>query len=216
MTRIALLDKQELFRQSLESLFHINGGNEIVLSTGNFNYFQNSLAPGLADILIVDVKDLTDGEWDILTESSHHHPAMQIIALTELVCRDTLSRLMNCGVRGYYSKLVNASILTDVISEIAGNFNSFDLKLGPVVRDQLHKNRPQAQFQEELEKITFSDREIQILKMICQEMKNIEIAEILNISVRTVESHRRRMIEKTCSRTILGVVMYINQRNIQI
>lgn len=216
MTRIALLDKQELFRQSLESLFQLNGGKEVVLSTGSFTYFQNSLSPGMADILIVDIKDISNEEWDVLKEAAHHHPAMQIIALSELICKETLTRLMLCRVRGYYSKLINSTSLLTAISEIGNNFNPLDLKLGPAVREQLQTNGslPSSVCEEHV--VKFSERELQILKMIAREMTNVEISQVLSLSVRTIETHRRRMIEKTGSKTMLGVIVYAKDHNLGI
>ncbi|OFX17262.1 MAG: hypothetical protein A2033_00325 [Bacteroidetes bacterium GWA2_31_9] len=55
---------------------------------------------------------------------------------------------------------------------------------------------------------TLSDREIEILKLIVSEFSSFEIAEKLNISVRTVDSHRRNIIEKTGVKSLIGLYKY--------
>jgi len=53
-----------------------------------------------------------------------------------------------------------------------------------------------------------SEREIEILKLIADELSSIEISEKLNISIRTVDSHRRNIIAKTGAKTLIGLYKY--------
>ena len=54
----------------------------------------------------------------------------------------------------------------------------------------------------------FSDRELQIIRMICKEMKSKEIADKLFINIRTVESHRKHVMEKSNSKNFIGVILF--------
>ncbi|OFX59580.1 MAG: hypothetical protein A2046_04180 [Bacteroidetes bacterium GWA2_30_7] len=56
--------------------------------------------------------------------------------------------------------------------------------------------------------IMLSEREIEILKLIADELSSIEISEKLNISIRTVDSHRRNIIAKTGAKTLIGLYKY--------
>lgn len=58
-----------------------------------------------------------------------------------------------------------------------------------------------------------SKREITILKLICEEKSSVEIAEILEISLRTVDGHRNSLLHKTGVKTIAGLVIYAIQNN---
>ncbi len=62
----------------------------------------------------------------------------------------------------------------------------------------------------------FSERELKILYQVCLECTNQEIADKLQLSIRTVESHRRRMIERTQSKTMLGVVLFAMTNNLEL
>ena len=67
---------------------------------------------------------------------------------------------------------------------------------------------------ENSEKVIFSDREIEVLKLVCKEYSNKEIADKLCISARTVEGHRLKLQEKTNARNTVGMVMYAFKNNI--
>lgn len=56
--------------------------------------------------------------------------------------------------------------------------------------------------------ISITMREMEIIRLACQEHSSSEIAEILSINVRTVETHRKRMIRKTKARNFIGVILY--------
>ena len=54
----------------------------------------------------------------------------------------------------------------------------------------------------------FSERELQIIKMICKEDKSKEIADKLFINVRTVETHRKNVMERCGAKNIIGVILF--------
>jgi DNA-binding CsgD family transcriptional regulator len=54
----------------------------------------------------------------------------------------------------------------------------------------------------------FNDREIEVLKLVCQECSNQEIADKMFLSVRTVEGYRARLFEKTRSKNLVGLVIF--------
>lgn len=56
--------------------------------------------------------------------------------------------------------------------------------------------------------ITLTKREIEVIRMACKEYSSMEIAEKLFINVRPVETHRKKIMEKTESRNFIGVVLY--------
>jgi DNA-binding NarL/FixJ family response regulator len=59
----------------------------------------------------------------------------------------------------------------------------------------------------EEDRIVFTSRELEVLNLVCQQLTNNEISESLGLSVRTIESFRRRMIIKTDSKNMIGVIL---------
>ena len=75
-------------------------------------------------------------------------------------------------------------------------------------------NTKYTQIQEDIADAIFSDREKQILEMIAQGMTSREIADVLGLSENTVESHRKRMINRVAAKNIFGVFHYTISRGI--
>jgi len=63
-------------------------------------------------------------------------------------------------------------------------------------------------------KADLNEREIEVLKLVCQEYSNQEIADKIFLSVRTVEGYRARLFEKTGSKNLVGLVIYAIKRGI--
>lgn len=212
--KIGLLDRHELFRSSLESLINSFHGMEVGASMSCFDSLLAQMTPGSIDLLIVDVDQLQDDNCTQLKELIHHFPEIKVMVLTSVVSKEQVLKLIECGICGYFSKDVSPEKLESSIRDVLNNQNQFDVKLGPSVREKLmqrevFKHNPYVPMQTE-----FSARELQILELVCKEKTNSEISEFLNLSVRTIESHRRRMIEKTNSRNMIGVVIYAISQNI--
>ena len=62
--------------------------------------------------------------------------------------------------------------------------------------------------QKKCKSVRITLREMEIIRLACQEHSSLQIAEILNINVRTVETHRKRLIQKTNARNFIGVILY--------
>ena len=60
----------------------------------------------------------------------------------------------------------------------------------------------------------FSEKEVAVIRYICQEMSNKEIASNLNLSIRTIEGYRDRILEKIGARNAAGIVVYAIKNNI--
>ncbi|MBD3636317.1 MAG: response regulator transcription factor [Crocinitomicaceae bacterium] len=212
--RIALLDKQTLFRQSLESLLSMKTHQEVIFSLSEIDELLQSLDPGMINLLIIDVSYLNENEWLKLSVLLHRFPEIRTMVVTEAVSTETFNRLLNNRISGYYSKNTDSSILLQAIDAICSINYLTQLQLGPKVRDQLTMRKFETQKRNRInEEIHFSRRELQVLQLICKEFLNEEIATKLKISVRTVETHRSRMIKKTNSKSILGVIMYALSTN---
>jgi DNA-binding CsgD family transcriptional regulator len=84
----------------------------------------------------------------------------------------------------------------------------FDNELGSVIRDAILWERKEGYTLDEWKPVPLTDREIEIIKMACVELSSKEIADRLCISARTVENHRKRIMEKTRTKNFIGVVLY--------
>ena len=212
MIRVGLIDKHELFRESLEMLIESRVGLEVSISKAKFKNFQKELSPGKIDVLLLDIESVEETEKVALKKVIHQFPEIRVVILTDSVSKNLVMECTEFRVAAFYSKSIGVNELDKAIRDVMNSKNQFRLIIGNDVKERLaDEETPQNR-----ENCLFSDREKQILYMVCLEKTNQDIAEMLDISVRTVETHRRRMIERTGSRTMIGVIMCAMSSDIQL
>jgi DNA-binding NarL/FixJ family response regulator len=127
----------------------------------------------------------------------------RIMVLTDLIEQDHIVKYMKLGISGVFSKDDCPQQLENAIQDITNNYGFDEVRLGSVIRESLINDIKASN----KKKVSYSEREIQVLKLVCLEKTNAEISAILKLSVRTIESHRRRMIEKADCRSMIGVIL---------
>ena len=117
---------------------------------------------------------------------------------------------MELGANGFLLKDEDPDIVCRAVERVAAEGIFFR----DYVSKALLKNNRSKVNAGNLMKPKISDREMEVLQLICKEFTSKEIAEKLFISYRTVEGHRRSLQEKTGSRNIVGLVMYAVQNGL--
>ncbi len=148
----------------------------------------------LADVLLLDLNlPKTDG-LQILEQLQKQQVRTKIIVLTSYLSHQLATQCRELGAAGYLVKSQDIGELTHWIDEaLAGN---------PVFPDALApENMEEADSyflytDEFLKKYKLTKREVQIIKLVCQEQNSDEIAHVLHVSPFTVKTHRRNIIRK--------------------
>lgn len=214
MIKVGLLDKNELFRESLNFLIDFKTEMEIHFSSNDFSVLRAELKPGMLDVLLVEISSISENEKIILKEIIHHFPETKFIILSDAISKCLVNEFIPYRISGFYSKSIRIDKLQKGIQEICDLRTSVEVKFGSFVQKTLINNEFFAVNNNDT--AFFSDRELQVLQLVCREFTNAEIAEKLELSVRTIEAHRRRMIERTESRSIVGVLMYAFSNSIEL
>lgn len=199
MVRIILVDSHRLFRVSLKSLISTFRDCEVVMDVSSIKEIPKSYDTKSIHLIIFDPTNADKGAFSKIKQVFKYS---RMMILTYNADRDNVIDYMELGISGFFSKEDCPSQLEHSIQEISNNYTFQEVRLGSVVRQALMTD---VGFRKK--KIKFSKRELQILRLVCIEKTNSEISEILGLSIRTVESHRRRMIDKTDCRSIIGVIL---------
>jgi DNA-binding NarL/FixJ family response regulator len=133
-------------------------------------------------------------------------PEIKIIILTTYGEKEIINRLLQIGVAGYLLKNSTRQELVNAIKKVAGNGYYFSDEVQASILDdyampeKTPKNDPPA--------VTLTQREKEILELLAKEYTNERIAAFLNISYRTVETHRKNMMQKTGASNLAGLIRY--------
>ena len=197
MIRIVLLDNQKLFRVSFKSYISTFSNYQIELDIGSINEIPCNYDYNRIHLLIIDPTSIENFQ-----KVQKDFNSSRIMILTNMIDRKAVMNYMEQGISGFFSKKDCPTQLVSSIHDISNNYNLNEVHLGAVVRQNLINGVKYLSNKQ----VTYSERELEVLKLVCQEKTNIEISVLLRLSVRTIESHRRRMIEKAECRTIIGVI----------
>lgn len=209
MIRIALVDDHQLFRKSLSLLIATFEDVEVVFDTDDGTKLLERLENGeQIDVVLLDIQmPIMDG-FEICTLLKKSNPDVKILIVSQLTTKEAVHKIMDCGANGFFTKNSPPELLEQAIKGIVNKDYYFDMELAAVVREAiLWEKKVQSTFNF-AQKINLTGREVEIILMACKEMSSIEIGDKLCISTRTVEKHRKRIMEKTESKNFIGVVLY--------
>lgn len=205
MISLYLLEDHELYLEGLMLLLKKNKNISIIGYQTSASIFLEQLPNIEADILLLDVH-LPGVEAEFVLESIRkHHPKQKVIYLTMMRGSRVVHKLEKLGFQGYLLKNATITELINAIEIVAkgGQYFSAELERSndnlQDYRNTITVNSP---------KEILSDREIEILKLVCMEYSNAQIAEKLFLSVGTVDTHRKNIIQKLGVSNTVGLVKF--------
>ena len=130
------------------------------------------------------------------------NPELKIIALSMYSDENYYTSMIESGADGFLLKNSKFASVKRAIEEVAGGRNYFSQEIIQLLVRQLNRQEGTQN------NLVITDREMEILGLICHGHSNIEIAEALQISKRTVDKHRQNLLDKTQSRNTVALVLY--------
>lgn len=156
------------------------------------------------DVLITDYEMPKISGIELVKAARAAHPDLKIIVLSMHDDPSVVRELLRSGVNGYILKKDSHKILNEALHKVADNKR--------YLSDEISEILINADKEEERGPLTA--REIEIIKLIAKEFNSRQIAEILFISERTVETHRKNILRKTGANNLAGLIMYAFQNRI--
>lgn len=208
--KLALCDDHTLFRIGMASILSQVHDFELILEAGNGQELIDRIARKTPDVVLLDLQmPVMDGTAtaDYLREN---HPLIKIIVLTMHDEDRMVLHLLEKGVSGYLLKDAEADEVEKAIRKVMDEgvyLTEFVSKA--MLRKMTNKTtvvRPINAFYNS--KILLSEREKEVLMLICEGLSTNEISEKIFLSPRTVEGHRLRILEKTETKNTAGMVAY--------
>jgi len=212
--KIMIVDDHQVVRDGLKKYISNDEKLEFVNEAENGVQALTFLSETNADITLCDLNMPEMDGLEFTEQVIKQKINTKVIILTMMDEPHYIKQLMGSGAEGYLFKNSGIEEVKKAIFNVYKGetylSNEVTEKLTQYVIKRNNSNPKNSKFGFHIE---LSSREMEVLELIIKEFSNQEIAEKLFISVRTVEAHKRNMIEKTGSRNIAGLVMYaiINQ-----
>jgi two-component system response regulator NreC len=206
MIRVFITDDHEMYLEGLALLLGKQDEIKVVGTASSGKRLLEQLPTLETDILLLDVylPDITDE--DLLQCIRAVRPDLKIIYLTLLRGTRFIHKLVKHNIQGYILKNAALKELMNALQEVFRGHSYFSKDIHIGEREEDFRSTiiiDDKQIDEIL-----SRRELEVLKLICREFSNAEIAEKLYLSVSTVETHRKNLIAKLGVNNTVGLVKF--------
>ena len=207
--KLALVDDEALFLNGLKAILESENSLEVVYTNNSGSQFLKEYTSPLPypDIILLDLKmDDIDGV-ETANRIKEVNPEQKIIVLSSYY-KDTFSGyMMQLGVNAFLPKHIPPDELIKIINIVEEKGLYFNENQFKSLQNQLTSHvKFRSPYYHNKEEI--SPREKEVLELICQQHTNQEIADMLFISIRTVEGHRNKLLLKTGAKNTVGLVLY--------
>jgi len=204
--RIMLVDDHTLVRHGVKALLESQEGFDVVGEAENGREAVIKVRELIPDVVIMDIAMPVLNGIEATRQIKKEFPAVRVIALSMYTDDDYIYKVLKAGASGYVVKSAPApELFAAVRSASAGNpFFS------PVISRKMMENylkddsaKEQSRGQENL-----TSREREVLQLVAEGNTNNEVAQSLEISVKTVETHRAHIMSKLGLRDVGGLIRY--------
>ena len=206
MIRVFITDDHEMYLEGLALLLDKQADIEVIGTASSGKGLLEQVSNLQTDILLLDVHLPDIGEEELLQSIRAVRPDLKIIYLTLLRGTRYVHKLTRHNIQGYVLKNATLEELLTALRAVSdGNgYFSKDINIG----DREEDFRSTITIDDKQIDEILSRRELEVLKLICREYSNAEIAEKLFLSVSTVETHRKNLIAKLGVNNTVGLVKF--------
>ena len=210
--KVLITDDHALFRAGVKSTLSQYTDIEFIGEAENGMQLINMAKFLKPDVILLDIQmPIMDG-IATLPEVKKMLPDVKIIMLTMNDDVSMISRLMEIGANSYLTKNSDSATIYEAIKTVHISEFYFNEYTNKAMLNGLRSRRVQESTH--VDEAELSEKEIYVLKLMCDEKSTKEIAEIVEISPRTVEAIRDRLKLKTGAKTTAGLILYAVKHHI--
>ena len=204
--KVAIADDHVLFRAGVKTALSVHKDIKMIAEADNGMQLLTVLKHIQPDVILLDIQmPIMDG-INTLPEIKKLYPEIKVIMLTMHNDHSMISKLMELGANSYLTKNSDSEIIYQAIKTVHEQEYFFNQLTNTALIDGLRVKR-QAEASLPVD-AKLSDKEISILRMICEEKSTKEIADLVELSPRTVEAIRDKLKVKTGAKSLAGLVLY--------
>jgi two-component system response regulator DegU len=207
--RLAIADDHPTFRKGLASLLSNDPTIELIMEASDGQDLIEKLEVGpQPEVILMDIQMPRMGGIDATQYVREHWPEIKVVILSMHDDDSFVTHLVELGANGYLVKDSEPDEIIKAVQTVATE----DYYYGAFLNRVMHRkvmNRPQKKTVAPVHgPIKLSDREIEVLRLICEGLTTAQIADRIFLSDRTVEGHRTRIMEKIGAKNTAGMVVY--------
>lgn len=198
--KILLVDDHAIVSDGLQALLQVVENLEVVSKLTSGDFALAYLKQHEVDLLITDYAMPDMDGLTLVKKAKQIKPELKIIVLSmhdEVVM---IREMLAAGVDGYVLKKYAQQELVSAIDTVSGGRQYWSAEVNKALLSSL--------LPQEMPENQITDRELEVLRLLAQELTSKQIADKLFISERTVETHRKNLMRKTGANNGIGLMRY--------
>jgi DNA-binding NarL/FixJ family response regulator len=199
--KILLVDDHKIIRDVLGRYISQNISSDLDQANNGIEAF-NMIKKKKYDLVVSDINMPRMDGIELMKEINKYDSELKVIALSMMDDTVSIKKMLKAGAMGYVLKEGNTQELTQAVEDVLNGKHYYSAQVQERIIQSVIDNK------KDYKKADLSKRELEILKLIFDENSNQEIAEELFISLRTVETHKHNIMEKTGSKNMASLVKF--------
>jgi DNA-binding NarL/FixJ family response regulator len=207
--KVIIADDHVLYRAGVKTALSSKKDIKVIAEADNGMHLLNLIKTIQADVILLDIQmPIMDG-ITALPEIKKICPQTKIIMLTMVDDNSMITKLMELGANSYLTKNSDSEIIYEAIKTCFEQEYYFNSLTNKALLSNLKQRNVAAPHQmSQHQDVQLNDKETTILRLMCEEKSTKEIADMVDLSPRTVEAIRDKLKVKTGSKTTAGLIMY--------
>jgi len=204
--KVAIADDHKIFRKGVILSLRHYPNIRFVQEAENGEELISHLAETKPDVVLMDLRMPVKDGIEATKYISKHFPHIAVLVLTMHEDDKFVTHLMENGANGYLLKSTDPAEIKKAIVEVSAKGYYLNNFVNRILLKRAHnKSRSIPSLNNSVE---VSDKEKDVLRYICMEFTSQEIGEKMNISARTVESIKERLMERFGVKNTAGLVFF--------
>ena len=200
-----IADDHRVFREGIVSILENTGEIRVIAQAQDGKEVMEKLRKARPELILMDISMGEAGGIETTRLVKEQYPEIKVLVLSMHSESSYIVRMLEAGASGYLLKDAGSAELINAIKAVAQGHTYFSSQVSATLVDQLVKGKKPP---ERKAGVPLTRREIEVLRLIAEEYSNPEIADKLFISIRTVDTHRRNLLEKLGVKNTAGLVKY--------
>jgi len=210
--KIGIADDHKIFRKGVILSLRQYTNLSFIIEADNGDEMIEKLATEKPDVILLDLRMPGKDGIEATKEISKKYPDIRILILTMYEDERFVSHLMENGANGYLLKNAEPAEIKKAILEVMVKgfyLNNFVNRI--LLKKSTNKNKATPSLNSE---VVLSDKEKEVIQLLCREYTASEIATKMEISSRTVESIKDRLMERFGTKNTAGLVFFAVKNNL--
>ncbi|MFN5421623.1 MAG: response regulator [bacterium] len=212
LIKVAIADDHKLFRKGVILSLRQHTNISFIIEAENGDELLTRIAEETPDVVLMDLRMPTKDGIETTKEVNRRYPDIRILILTMYEDERFVSHLMENGANGYLLKNADPNEIKKAIMEVMARgyyLNNFVNRVLLKKTNTRNKGIPSLSSE-----IVLSDKEKEVVRLLCMEYTASEIAQKMEISPRTVESIKDRLMERFGLKNTAGLVFFAVKNNL--